>query len=148
MLEFADVCCQRDKGKQLLSEVFSEENWHQILKESKAFHKHLTWKEAHLPEASCWEKGTRRRWCPWKRPSSKVPERVIHDCLCFLMESQWLMPKCNSRKTLDWDGKYITLLEIKAADLTTELSNGLSWFKVGIQACFLIWWRFIYKCCV
>ena len=22
MLEFADVCCQRDKGKQLLSEVF------------------------------------------------------------------------------------------------------------------------------
>ena len=42
MLEFADVCCQRDKGKQLLSEVFSEENWHQILKESKAFHKHLT----------------------------------------------------------------------------------------------------------
>ena len=56
MLEFADVCCQRDKGKQLLSEVFSEENWHQILKGSKAFHKHLMWKETHLPEASCWEK--------------------------------------------------------------------------------------------
>lgn len=60
MLEFADVCCQRDTGKQLLSEVFSEENWHQILKESKAFHEHLTWKEAHLPEASCWEKGTQK----------------------------------------------------------------------------------------
>ena len=82
---------------------FPEENWHQILKGSKAFHKHLMWKETHLPEASCWEKMQKMHAEEYAEdgvleniPPARGPKGWSMTVYVFLMESQWLMPKCNS----------------------------------------------------